>query len=76
MWGRLDFLCFPNCFVSVVFVKWGGHFVVEQMEIEDSQFGPLRTFQQQHDEHVGFGRLIMDTHYQQIYIKTNVFQRF
>ena len=52
-WG---FLCFFNVFPSVVFVEWGGEFIVKLVEIEGFAIGPLRTFQENHDEKVGFGR--------------------
>ena len=54
--GRLDFVCFFNVFRSVVFVNRGGEFLVKHVEIEGFEFGPVRIFQENHDEKVGFGR--------------------
>ena len=56
LWGRLDFLCFFNVFPSVVFVEWGGEFIVKPVEIEGFAIGPLRKVQENNDEKVGFGR--------------------
>ena len=41
----------------------GGEFVVKPVEFEGFQFGPLRIFQEKHDEKVGFGRCIMGSQY-------------
>ena len=54
--GRLDFVCFFIVFRSVVFVNWGGEFIVKPLKNEGFQFGPLRKFQEQYDEKVGLGR--------------------
>ena len=56
MKGCLDFVCFFIVFRSVVFVNRGGKFFVKQMKIEGFEFGPVRNFQETHDEKVGFGR--------------------
>ena len=56
MKGCLDFVCFLIVFRSVVFVNRGGEFLVKQMKIEGFEFGPVRNFQESHDEKVGFGR--------------------
>ena len=56
MKGRLDFVCFFIVFRSVIFVNRGGEFLVKQMKIEGFEFGPVRNFQEHHDEKVGFGR--------------------
>ena len=54
--GRLDFVCFVIVFRSVDFVNWGGEFIAKHVKIEGFQFGPVRIFQENHDEKVGFGR--------------------
>ena len=54
--GRLDFVWFFIVFRSVVFVNWGGEFLVKRVKIEGFEFGPVRIFQENHDEKVGFGR--------------------
>ena len=54
--GRLDFVCFFIVFRSVDFVNWGGEFIVKHVKIEGFEFGPVRNFQENHDEKVGFGR--------------------
>jgi len=54
--GRLDFVCFFIVFRSVVFVNRGGDFFVKRSKIERFLFGPVRNFQETHDEKVGFGR--------------------
>ena len=54
--GRLDFVCFFIVFRSVVFVNRGGEFLVKHVKIEGFEFGPVRNFQENHDEKVGFGR--------------------
>ena len=59
----MDFVCFFNVLLSVLFVNRGGAFVVKPMEFEGFQFGPLRIFQEQNDEKVGFGRCIMGSQY-------------
>ena len=56
MKGCLDFVCFFIVFRSVVFVNWGGESIVKPLEIEGFEFGPVRIFQENHDEKVGFGR--------------------
>ena len=56
MKGRLDFVCFFIVFRSVDFVNWAGEFIVKHMKIEGFQFGPVRNFQENHDEKVGVGR--------------------
>ena len=56
LWGRRDCLCFFNVFPSVVFVEWGGEFIVKPLEIEGFAIGPLRKVQENNDEKVGFGR--------------------
>ena len=43
-------------FRSVVFVNRGGEFLVTQMKIEGFEFGPVRNFQETHDEKVGLER--------------------
>jgi hypothetical protein len=40
----------------VVFVEWGGEFIVKRVEIEGFAIGPLRKVQENNDEKVGFGR--------------------
>ena len=40
-----------------------GDFVSKQKEIEGIEFGPVRNFQEQDDEHVGFGKIIMGFRY-------------
>ena len=47
--GRLDFVCFFIVFQSVVFVNRGGEFFVKQMKIEGFEFGPVRNFQEKHN---------------------------
>ena len=59
----MDFVCFFNVLLSVLFVNRGGEFVVKLVEFEGFQFGPLRIFQEKHDEKVGFGRCIMGSQY-------------
>ena len=54
--GCLDFVCFFIVFRSVVFVNRGGEFLVKHVKIEGFEFGPVRIFQENHDEKVGFGR--------------------
>ena len=54
--GRLDFVCFFTVFRSAGFVHRGGEFLVKQLKIEGFEFGPVRNFQEKHDEQVGFGR--------------------
>ena len=54
--GRLDFLCFFIVFSSVVFLEWGGEFVVKRMKLEGFAIGPLRRFEENHGETVGCGR--------------------
>ena len=54
--GRVNVVCFFIVFRSVDFVNWGGEFIVKQVKIEGFQFGPVRIFQENHDEKVGFGR--------------------
>ena len=56
MKGRLDFVCFFIVFRSVVFVNGGGEFIVKHVKNGGFQFGPVRNFQENHDEKVGFGR--------------------
>ena len=56
MKGRLDFVCFFIVFRSVVLVNWGGGFIVKHVKIEGFEFGPVRNFQENHDEQVRFGR--------------------
>ena len=50
------FCLFFIVFRSVVFVNWGGEFIVKHVKIEGFEFGPVRIFQENHDEKVGFGR--------------------
>ena len=57
----------------MVFVEWGGEFIVKPVEIEGFAIGPLRKVQEINDEKVGFGRWIMGTQYHQHDIKTNGF---
>ena len=52
----MDFVCFFIVFRSVVFVNWGGEFIVKHVKIEGFEFGPVRNFQEHHDEKVGFWR--------------------
>ena len=52
----MDVVCFFIVFRTVVFVKWGGEFIVKQLKIEGFEFGPVRHFQEKDDEKVGFGR--------------------
>ena len=47
---------FFSVFRSVVFVNRGDEFLLKQMKIEGFEFGPVRNFQENHDENVGFGR--------------------
>ena len=54
--GRRHFLCFFNVFPSVVFVEWGGEFIVKHMKIEGFSIWSLRKVEENHDETVGFGR--------------------
>ena len=56
LWGCQVFLCFFNVFPSVVFVEWGGEFIVKLVEIEGFAIGPLRKIQEHNDDTVGFGR--------------------
>ena len=53
---RLDFVGFFIVFRSVVFVNRGSEFLVKHVKIKGFQFGPVRNFQEKHDEKVGFGR--------------------
>ena len=62
-WGVLEgpqrfwiLFVFFIVFRSMVFVNRGGEFFVKPLEFEGFQFGPLRIFQETHDEKVGFGR--------------------
>ena len=50
------FFVFFNVFPSVVFVEWGGEFIVQRVKIEGLAIGPLRKVQENNDEKVGFGR--------------------
>ena len=45
MKGHLDFVCFFIVFRSVVFVNWGGEFLVKLMKNEGFEFGSVRNFQ-------------------------------
>ena len=54
--GASGFSLFFNVFPSVVFVAWGGEFIVKLVEIEGFAIGPLRKVQKNNDETVGFGR--------------------
>ena len=51
----MNFVCFFNVFLSVVFVNRGGEFLVKQQKNEGFEFGSLRNFQEKDDEKVGFG---------------------
>ena len=62
--GRLDFVCFFIVLRSVVFVNWGGEFVVKPTKSEGFEIGPLRKCQEKYDEQVGFGRWIMGSQHQ------------
>ena len=55
--GASGFSLFFNVFPSVVFVEWGGEFIVKLVKkIEGFAIGPLRKVQENNDEKVGFGR--------------------
>ena len=56
LWGLMDFLYFSIDVSSVVFVEWGGEFIVKPVKIEGFAIGPLRKAQENNDEKVGFGR--------------------
>ena len=43
-------------FRNVDFVNWGSECIVKHLKIEGFEFGPVRNFQENHDEKVGFGR--------------------
>ena len=59
----MDFVCFFNVLLSVLFVNRGGEFVLKPMKFEGFQFGPLRKCQETHDDKVGFGRWLMGSQY-------------
>ena len=54
--GPLDFVCFFDVFLSVIFVNRGGEFVVQLTNIEGFEFGPVRKRHEKCDEQVGCGR--------------------
>ena len=74
MKGRLDFVCFVIVFRSVVFVNRGGEFLVKHVKIEGFEFGPVRIFQESHDEKVGFGSDFWAPKITKIIAKPVVFQ--
>ena len=51
-------------------MEWGGEFIVKLVKIEGFAIGPLRKVQENNDEKVGFGRLIMGTQDHYNHIKT------
>ena len=44
LWGHRDFLCFFNVFPSVVFVEWGGEFIVKRWKLKFLRLGSYVKF--------------------------------